>query len=309
MPRVSERAGVLALAAFLVVDVLLVGFAVKSTRNPVEGGGTTIGAGTSAPVAVSRSTDPSKSPSSGSLAVVPLQVGLTVVDADTALRWSTGSCKGGAQLSLSRNGGRTWAKRPAPYDAIVRVRVRPDSSAFLVGADSSGGCVPSIRQADSYDGDFGDSQPVGDVWYRDPRTSTDVGLPGGDSGRPCGKDDVIDLAVVDSGAGALCHDGRVMVSRSGASWKASATVPGALSLALDSTGRSLLALPAAGSCTGLAVVDAAKPDSALGCVLVEPAKVKPGTVALAVVKDAGWLLIGDSTYHSGAGLADWKKAS
>ena len=310
MARVSERAGMVGLAAFLVVDVLLVGFAISSTRHPVDQGGTTIEPGV---VATSPSTPTTKTTTTTgqhtpSVKVVPLTQGLVAFDKSTAFRFATGSCKsGGSRLELTRNGGQSWGPRSLPYDTIVRVRVRPDGSAFVVGADSETECVPTIRQAGALDADFGDSSVVSDAWFRDPRAASSVGVPTGGTSKPCGSDQVVDLAVVDSGAAALCSDGRVRVSTSGGRWDTSATVEGALALALNPKARAYVVVPGVDSCDGLAVVDASKPTKALGCAAADVAKVKPGTVSLSVTANAGWLGVGDAVYLSGGNLATWKK--
>jgi hypothetical protein len=310
MARLSERAGLVGLAAFLVVDVLLVGFAVNSTRHPVEQGGTTIDSGVTTPT---RSTtgkgSPTADPTAPAVKVVPLTVGIVGLDKDTAFRFTTGSCKsGGAKLELTRNAGESWGPRSVSYDTIVRVRVRSDGSAFVVGADAGSDCTPSIRQASGLDADFGDSVVVNDAWFRDPRSSTSVGLPSGGVGKPCGSGQVVDLAVVDSGAAALCSDGRVRVSPTGQSWETAAKVEGALALAMNPKARTFLAVPGVDSCDGLAVIDAAKPETAIGCADAPLADVKPGTVALSVNGGAGWLGVGDTVYRAGASLTTWKKS-
>jgi hypothetical protein len=119
---------------------------------------------------------------------------------------------------------------------------------------------------------------------------------------------VVDLAVVDSGAGALCTDGRVRVSKSGDKWETSATVVGALALALNAKARTFLVVAGIDSCDGLAVVDAAKPDQALGCAATDVTKVKPGTVALSVTSGSGWLSVGKDVYVAGGDLTTWKKS-
>lgn len=312
MPRLGDRAGVIGLAAFLAVDVLLVAIAVNSTRTPVPGGGTQVGSST-----VGSSTSPTTTsaasadndPAPPGVEVAPLTVGIVGISTDTALRFTVGACpKGGGELELTRNGGKSWAPRSTPFDALVRVRVRDDKSTFAVGASSSGDCTPSIRQAGRYDADWGDASPVNDAWYRDLEDDSKVGLPTGGTGKPCGSKAVVDLAVVDRGAAALCADGSVQVSRTGAGWEESATVPGALALALDDKSRSLAVVPSADGCKGLAVVDAAKPAQAVGCAQTDVAKVEPGTVALSVVGSTGWLRAAGTVWRSAGDLSSWKKA-
>jgi hypothetical protein len=308
MARLGERAGMAGLAAFLVVDVLLVAFAISSTRHPVDQGGATIDPGV---VATSQptSTKTTQGPVTPEVKVVPLTQGLVAFDKDTAFRFTTGSCpSGGSKLELTRNGGTSWGPRSAPYDSIVRVRIRPDGSGFVVGADTETDCVPALRQVASFDADFGESAPVSDAWFRDPRNATAVGVPTGGTAKPCGSAKVVDLAVIDSGAAALCSDGRLRESTSGERWETSATVEGALALALNTKGRAFVVVPGVDSCDGLAVVDAAKPTKAVGCAAADVAKVKPGTVALSVTGSSGWLGVGDAVYLAGGNLATWKQA-
>jgi len=319
MTRLGERAGLVGLAAFVAVDVLLVGIAVNSTRKPVADGGQQIGSstvGTSSGGASNRPTTPATTTTTGSadasqpdVKVAPLTVGIVGIDQKTAFRFTVGSCRdGGAKLELTRNAGASWGPRTARFDTLVRVRVRDDGSAFSVGANASSDCTPAIRQASKFDADWGDAAAVNNAWYRDPRDERSVGLSTGGTDKPCGTKAVVDLAVVDRGAAALCADGTVLVSKTGASWDQTASVPGALALALDDKSRSVAVVPGADGCAGLAVVDAAKPDAALGCVQTDLAKVKPGTVALSVTGSGGWLRVGGAVFRAGTGLATWKQA-
>jgi hypothetical protein len=307
MARLGERAGMVGLAAFLVVDVLLVAFAITSTHQPVDQGGTTIDpsvTATSGPA----STTTAGGEATPSVKVMPLTRGLVAFDKDTAFRFKAGSCEaGGSTLEMTRNGGESWGPRSAPYDTIVRVRLRPDGSGFVVGADTANGCVPALRQAASLEADFGKSAAVSDAWFRDPRMATTVGVPSGGTSKPCGSGQVIDLAVIDSGAAVLCADGRLRVSTSGERWQTSATVEGALAVALNAKARAYVVVPGADSCDGLAVVDAAKPTKAVGCAAMDVAVVDPGTVALSVTAGGGWLGVGETVYLAGGNLATWKK--
>ena len=309
MARLPERAGLLALAAFLAVDVALVAFAVASTREPVEGGGRQVDSG-----AVSSGTRPtpksSPSPSTApAVDVVPTTVGIVGINDRSALRFSTGSCtKGGAELEMTSNGGRSWAPRATPFDTLVRLRVRTDGSAFAIGA-VEGECSPAIKQTGSVDGDFGDASDVSDAWYRDPRAAASIGLPTGSTAKPCGADGrVVDLAVIDSGAHVLCASGKVLSSANGASWKDVTTVDGALAIALRPQGGSFAVVAGADGCKGLAVVATSKPGTAVGCAETDLDAMKAGSVALSVTATRGWLRVGDAVFTADADLADWSKA-
>lgn len=307
MGQFGERAGVVALVGFLAVDVLLVGFAINSTRQPVAAGGTTV---TSSPVTTPKpSASSSTTTKAPAVKVVPLIVGLVPVDGQTALRFSTGTCKvGGAELELTGNGGKTWGPKAAPFDVISRLRVRPNGSAFVVGGNTSTNCAASIRQADAVGADFGDASVVSDAWYRDLRSPSSLGVPAGGSKKPCGGPTVVDLAVKGTEAVVLCGDGRLRTSETGSNWADSSKVAGALAIGLGSGDKVLAVVPGVGDCEGLAVVDAAKAGSAIGCVAMDLPDVEPGTVALALAGDAAWLRVGDETYRAGSALKDWKKS-
>lgn len=305
MSRLGERTGVVALMAFLVVDVLLVGYAINSTRQPVAEGGTTI---TSGPLTTPTSSTSARTTARATVKVVPLAVGLVPMDGDAALRFSTGTCQdGGSVLELTSNAGKTWGPKAAPFDAISRLRVRADGSAFVVGGNTSADCAPSIRQADAVDADFGDSAEVSDAWYRDLRSPAALGVPAGGSKKPCGSAAVVDVVVPETAAVVLCADGRLRTSQTGEQWADRGKAVGALAIGLESGERIVAVVPSAGGCEGLAVVDAAKPGTALGCVVVDLADVEPGTVAIATAGGAGWVRVGRDTYRAGANLKTWKK--
>lgn len=325
MRTLPERAGLIGLAAFLVLDAVLVGLAINSTRGPVAAGGTTVGTagvalpsgaggtgGTGGPSSTPTTTAPTTTVNAASPAAVkavPLTVGVTAVDGRTAFRFATGTCRsGGSSLELTRNGGATWGPRSVPFDALMRVRVRSDGSAFVVGVDSKTNCKPTMRRSATYDGEWGSRSGVGGAWYRDLGDPTRIGLPNGSTGKPCRSGTVVDLAVTDSGATALCSDGSVMASKTGSTWDVTASVPGALAVAVGPQNRAYLAVPGVGGCAGVAVVASAAPTTVLGCAKTSIADIVPGTVALSVAADGGWLVVGDGAFHSNAALGGWTQA-
>ena len=306
-----DRVGIVGLVGFLVVDALLVALALNSTRGDVAEGGTTLTPDRTA-AATSTVAGPSTTGAASAdpgIEVVPLTVGVVGIDEATALRFHTGSCtKGGASLELTTSGGQSWGPRATKFDALARVRVRDNGSAFVVGGSRDSDCTPKIRQSSKYDGDWGNASVVNDAWFRDPRDPQSVGLPTGGTSHPCGSLTVTDLAVVDTAAAALCSDGAVLVSKTGATWSKAATVPSALALSLDSDAHPYLVVPGADQCAGLAVVKAGEPDRALGCAELDASGVAPGTVALSVSAGPGWLVAGDQSFHSGTDLKTWKKS-
>ena len=65
----------------------------------------------------------------------------------------------------------------------------------------------------------------------------------------------------------------------------------------------------ADGCTGVAVVDATAPDTALGCAEVDLATVEPGQVALAERNGQAWLVAGGTVFLSSADLSEWTAAT
>jgi hypothetical protein len=315
MRQVSSKVGIIGLAAFLAIDVLLVAMALNSTRSPVNGAAlaptvATVST-TSPPVSASKSptATATTSTSQPTVPVTALTAGIVAVDQSTAVRFTVGSCaKAGSSVEVTTDGGATWRTRPTPFDAVMRIRVRADKSAFAVGANQSSGCAPAIRQAPGLTKAWGDAVGATDVWFRDPRNQDTIGLAKGGTGRPCQSATVVDLAVVDAGAGALCASGEVLVSKSGAQWTSAGTVSGALAVALDAKAQPYAVLPGVGSCTGLAIVQPATPTTVVGCAQVDLGGVSPGSVALSISADSGWLRVGQRVFRADSSLATWKAA-
>lgn len=322
MGRSSERAGIVGLAAFLAVDVVLVALALGTTHTPASGAGSPVGlasasvtASAAAPgkgtTAASGVTPTTGATAAGAhLEVVPLSVGLVAIDGSTALRFTVGSCaKGGSVVEVTRDGGATWSARSTPFDSVVRVRVKPNQSVFSVGANRTSGCVPALRQSSSLTGTWGSAVKASTVWFRDPRDPSSVGLPTGGTGQPCQASAIVDLAISDTGAAVLCGSGDVLVTTTGAQWQTIGTVSGALALAVDAKTQPYAVTQGVAGCAGLAVVRPASPGTVVGCVPSDLKGVDPGSVALSVSAQSGWLRAGSTTYRASASLSDWKKAA
>ena len=315
MGLVTERAGVVGLAAFLAIDVVLVALAMGSTHGAGSGAASTaspVGAtvSTTAATASAPTTAGSTTPGSGSVVrvdVAPVSVGLFALDQTTAVRFTVGSCgKGGSAVEVTQDGGATWTSRPAPFEAVVRLRIRPDKSIFAVGADKSDGCVPAIRRAVRLDGQWGGATRAAGVWFRDPRGAQTVGLPVGGTGKPCSGGSVTDLSMIDAGATALCDTGEVLVSQTGSQWQSAGSVAGGLAVAVDNKSQPYAVATGIAACRGLAVVRPAAPATVIGCVAMDLSGVTPGSIALSVASDSGWLRVGSKVYRSDAALSTWK---
>lgn len=322
MGRASERAGIVGLAAFLAVDVVLVGLALGTTRTPASGAGSPVGrasasvAGSAATPGQPTTAASGVTPTTGTTAagphlqVAPLSVGVVAIDGSTAMRFTVGSCaKGGSVVDVTRDGGATWSARSTPFDSVVRVRVKPNQSLFSVGANRASGCVPALRQSTSLTGAWGSAVKASTVWFRDPRDPSSVGLPTGGTGQPCQASQIVDLAISDTGAAVLCGSGDVLVTTTGAQWQTIGTVAGALALAVDAKTQPYAVTQGVAGCAGLAVVRPASPATPVGCIPTDLKGVDPGSVALSVSAQSGWLRAGPTTYRASASLSDWKKTA
>ncbi len=124
LPRISSRAAAAGLVGLVVLDVVVVGTAFRSTR--------TSGIDTSP---VGSASTPIESTGVPVRPAAPLQIILTAVNKRLAWRASAGSCAaGGATLATTADGGRTWAEVKPPLRRIVRVRLAASRVGFVVGA-------------------------------------------------------------------------------------------------------------------------------------------------------------------------------
>jgi hypothetical protein len=314
--RLSGPLGLVALGAFLVVDVALVGLALRSTAaepDPTrstrgsaapagKSGVSAGGAATGSPATGTPDSAPVGADGARTLRPRPLTVGLVAVDKDEAWRFTVGSCEGGGStLAISEDGAATWQPRVAPFDTTVRVRVRADGSAFAIGGDED--CRAQFRQSRNAAQTWDRPTGVPGAWYRDLEDAGVVGTEAGDRAKPCDASAVVDLAVGEASALALCGDGRLRSSSTGQQWSDAGLVKGALAVAL--AGDRTLALVTRQGCDGLAVVDAADPQTALGCAPVDLAGVEAGQVALAGTSGTVWVAAGGATLRSSGDLAEW----
>ena len=324
--RLSGPLGLVALSAFLVVDVGLVGLALRSTaasptgqsvsavRPAAESGVAAGGAGSRPQAGATTDSAPAATPSAGAstsaapaegpvLEPTPVTIGLVAVDDTTAWRFTRGSCAtGGSTLAVSEDGAQNWQPRVAPFDTTLRLRVRDNgSAAFAIGGD--GDCTPRFRQTRDTAQTWDRPGSLPGAWYRDGKDPAVVGTEARTRAKPCGDSGVVDLAVDDRSAVALCGDGRLRSSATGRSWSDEGPVEGGLAVAV--TGKRTLVLVTRDDCAGLAVVDATDPQKALGCAPVDLTTVRAGQVALAAAKDAVWVAAGDTTLRATGDLVEW----
>jgi hypothetical protein len=231
---------------------------------------------------------------------------LVALDTRRAWRVESGSCSaGGATLATTTNGGKTWANTKAPLRAIVRVRPADNKAAFVIGADSS--CAAELTNTTDGGGTWGSASAVGSAWFRDPKNPRVVGTPRASTSRPCGKHAVVDLAAVSTAsARVLCADGLIRsTTNTASSWSDSGKVAGAVALAVLSgdPGKTYVAQLGAPQCAGVQVQQVGR-SAATSCLETSVPEAQ-GQVALSLVKNGGWLAVGEKTMRSIDGLLTW----
>ena len=320
IPRDSSRRRVwvyVGVVAFVLVDILLIVWAINSTRASATGGtpriiptyGATAPSPTVTPaptVAASASPNATSAPAStATILPVPATRLLAAVDATTAWRAGTGACPATpAAPELTTDSGAAWdrtdASGPTAVTAPQSLSVTSASTVEVLGL-AKDGCAPQVVKT-FVSGDNYKTYPdkVGTSWYVDPADRSRVHAPGADHTAPC--DAVVALAPrSDTAAAALCADGRFFATTDAAvTWSAPATLPGAVAVAPAAKGY-LVASAGRPECAGvqiLTVTDALSA-TANGCYATStPAASLPGTVAVSEATGAIWLWAGDQVVRS-----------
>lgn len=311
--RSLGRMALAGLVGLLAADVLLVALALR----PDAAGASTPAAPSVRAVTTSAATPaPAVSRTTGQAAVkaVPVTELIAAADGKRAWRATLGSCRdGGASISVTGDGGRTWTNRAAPARALGRIQPIATTRGFVVGAKGDG-CTAAEYSTGDNAANWQRPRAVEGGWSRAPGGDpTTVITPQRPDAHPCGTATVVDLARVSAtSAVVICADGRLVHSTDGgANWPALATVKGALAVGARDVG-------------GAATVDVARVSE--GCAGVEIATVADssatrlacvqatldgaaGRVSLSVVGDGGWLSVAGNTWRSDTTLATWRPAA
>ena len=297
-----RRWAVVGLVLFLIVDALLVAWALSVDRGVP--GAPRAAATPSATPAPAPTAPPEPATAPGRL--------LSVLDEDTAWRSAVGSCPGTPPtLELTTDGGRSW--RPsdlagiADVAAVATVQATSEDVASVVAFDADS-CAPVL--ALSYvAGDDWVTYPdrVAGNWFLDPAKPQVLHTPTGEAPAPC--ESVVSLAARSAtDAAALCADRTVYrTTDGGATWSAPAGIPGSTAIAA-SEDEYLIAVGGETGCPGVAVTrlpdDAPAPATAATCA--SGTAPQAGQVALATGGDSAWLWAGDDIVTSEDGGTTWR---
>ena len=310
------------LIAFLLADIVLVYWALRPppVTPPVGAAPTGTATGGASSTTPPRSTSrPQTSPgttgpteTAAGLRPRPVGILLVGLDSDVAWRATTGTCgDGGAELSVTRDGGSSWDEVEVPATTITRVQPLTGGTGFIVGADR--GCGQSEFTTDDDGASWIGPRPLVGGWARKLAEPNEVVTPDDANSRPCGDQNVLDLSRISAEqAEALCRDGSVKVTNDGgATWSESGEAEGAVALSNrleDGVLTTYAARAGVEGCDGVQIAKVVRGEQPAEVACVETANVIPGSVAISASPQAGWLVVGDQAWVSGADLATWEQA-
>jgi hypothetical protein len=314
MTRTASRSSharwaIVGLVLFLVVDAVLVGWALVGDRFVGPG------SATRTPASAQADPEPTATPTAGP-AAAPERV-LSVLDEETAWRSTVGACPGTAPtLERTTDGGSTWQSSDiagiADVAGVAAIQLTSEDQASVV-ALAAEGCAPVLALT-YVGGDDWVAYPdrAAGTWFVDPGTPSRVHSPSGDRTAPCST--VVSLAPRDArNAAVLCADHTVhRTIDAGATWSEPVAVAGSVAIAGADDGY-LLATTGSGTtgsadCAGVTVTTlpdgGTAPDAEAACAV--PSAPEPGQVALATGGGSAWLWAGDSIVTSEDGGKTWR---
>ena len=245
--------GYTALSVLVVVDVALVGLALRTpTTTPVTS--------TAAVVPAPATTDTvAPTGTAGAAAVAPAPVypipASTLVSLGAegqAMLASTGACDGTAAASYwSEDSGRIWLAQNTPAPVLGAIDITGKSAATVVGTNQECAEAQSYTTTSSVQ-DWTSGADVAAQWYVLPTSPAQIGGAAGQGASPCER--TIALAPLSpSEAVVLCSTGAVISSTNGgATWRAKGVLLEARALAAVSP-TTLVALQSRADCVGTGI--------------------------------------------------------
>ena len=306
----SRLLPVLGIGALLVVDLVLVVWALWPTSPPTATTPGSATAGSSAGTTPSPGATPSPSPSpSAATTPKPLTRLLAAPGTQTVWAADAGSCESRGRVHVSRDGGKTWSTSTAP-GSVTRLRPSDASNGFIVGGGEE--CELRLWRTANGGERWGAAQSAAAAWGRSAEDDRRVHRPSAAPVTPCPKQEpVLDLAVWgEYSAAVLCGEGALRATADGGrSWRTTLERPGAVAIAISGTGQGVVAEVDAG-CDGVLVTRLSGDELREGqCVKgVTP---EAGEVAISVSSGNVWLVAGDAVLRASAPdseftrLSDW----
>lgn len=318
----NKRAATIGLGAFLLADIVLVALALRpppvdttvsagptGVTRPASTAGPGMGTGGAAPTPTEGTTTATAKPPAAS-GPVPVQRMVAALDSDNAWRATMGTCEdGGSLVQVTTDGGKTWSDGTSPAEAIARIAPQLNGVGLVYAAGPDCTLQEWVTR-DNGDTWTGPDAPNG-AWTRQLAQTSQVSTPSDPAATPCGSVAVLDLSRTTADqAEVLCANGKVLVTNDGgASWSDSGSAPGAVALSNRLEGQVLTTYAAqiGSTCAGVQVVKVIQGRDAapVACVETET-EPEPGQVGISAAPAAGWLVVGDETWTSGADLTTWE---
>ena len=307
-----------AVSLFVLVDLVLIGWALNSTR-----GAPAAPQAEELPVAIAPQLAPTETPTPEPTAaaptftlaeaVAPTRI-ITALNATTAWRARTGPCPAtAAEPEYTIDGGVTWtttdATGPTGVTAIQSITVEADGIASMValaGTDCAPEFVKTYVAGDNYRA-YDDQ--LENNWYVNPDEPLTVVSPSGSVDSPCGA--VVSLAPASQSASAvLCSDQTVFMTDSGgANWIGPVSVPGAVGMSVSVAGYRLASIGQA-DCAGIQmglVLPGQSGVEVSGCLVSESVTaVSLADVGLSEAGGSVWLWTQDQVSRSADGGVTWE---
>jgi len=313
--RARKRFLIAGLAAFLIIDIGLVAFALNRPRvepeaapdRPVSAAQGETAVPTPAAEAAPPATDIPQ-------ALTPTRV-LAARDGTLAWRATTGPCGAPALPELTTDAGATWkattATGPTGVVSLQSIVIEGQQVASMIGQDAADCSTTLVRTFVAGDNYAEYPADLGENWFVNPLDRARLHSPAGDAAAPCA--DLSSLAPRSAAAAAaLCSDGTVFSTSDGAAtWNAVPGPRGIMSVTSDAEGY-LYAQVGDDSCAGVRVGFFDETSTGTGgapgaCIpnALTPAALA-GNIALAEGDNAVWMWAGDVTVRSLDGGVTWE---
>lgn len=318
------------LAALLVVDVALVGLAIRHTggsgdaatagsrrAESVDIGSAGAGPSPSASPASTSTASPTASPTGSDTppageAARPAEGLLANVGAGSAvIRATSGSCGGQpGSVELSTDGGDSFSGTDLGDPAVV-LRVSSedtgDATVYTAGPDCE-----QAATLETHDGGQSWERTDGTSgrWHLLPEPGVAVHAPDGEVDVPCaGGETVQGISIVSNElVYALCSGGTLYrTTDSGQDWERRAEVPGARGVDFSSQGTGLVAATGDGSCSGIAVLATVDGGSSWDRTACLSTSGSDGPIALAVSGERDYVQAGDQRWTSDDAGYTWEQ--
>jgi hypothetical protein len=291
---------IIGIAAFLLIDVALVAWALTSTHPKVSATPGPIPTFTNRPATPTATPTPTPPPAPTAQAAPRL---LIAVSATVAYRATPGACTGGDTVfEKSTDAGASWQASDTGQYKFHTMLALSDASDTRVSAVVGAGTDCKIGAYSSFTGgQFWQEYPqnLPSASYIDPADRSKIHTGGAVQPAPCPA--ALQLASSANSTAVLCAD--TVFTRAGDGTWASAPVPGVLALAPSGSGYTLAVAGAAG-CPGVSIqsLPVGGSPAAVGC---DASVTEPVEVTLAQQGQTLWLWSGDAVAVSADAGATW----